>query len=69
LELNNLDQIQTFKCSLNNLKGFKTDKIYVICDDIISKIFIRRRVKKTFSENLDLLMQIKPGDFIVHIDH
>ncbi|MBF0914110.1 DEAD/DEAH box helicase, partial [Candidatus Gracilibacteria bacterium] len=69
LELNNLEQIQTFNCSLNNLKGFKTDKIYVICDDIISKIFIRRRVKKTFSENLDLLMQIKPGDFIVHIDH
>ena len=69
LELNNLEQIQTFNCSLNNLKSFKTDKIYVICDDIISKIFIRRRVKKTFSENLDLLMQIKPGDFIVHIDH
>jgi hypothetical protein len=54
---------------LNNLKSFKTDKIYVICDDIISKIFIRRRLKRTFSENLDLLMQIKPGDFLVHIDH
>ena len=49
--------------------NFKIGETYVFADDIISKIFIKRRAKKSFSENLDLLLQIKPGDFIVHIDH
>lgn len=69
LELNNLEEIEVFKTDLNNLKSFKTENIFVFTDDIISKIFVKRRVKRTFSENLDLLMQIKPWDFIVHIDH
>ena len=69
LELNNLDEVKLIKTGLNNLKSFKTEKTFVFTDDIISKIFIKRRVKKTFAENMDLLMQIKPWDFIVHIDH
>lgn len=69
LELNNLENIEVIKTELNNLKSFKTEKVFVFADDIISKIFVKRRVKKSFSENLDLLMQIKPWDYIVHIDH
>ncbi|PZM85686.1 hypothetical protein DLH72_01735 [Candidatus Gracilibacteria bacterium] len=69
LDLNNIENIEVIKTELNNLKSFKTEKVFVFADDIISKIFVKRRVKKSFSENLDLLMQIKPGDYIVHIDH
>jgi hypothetical protein len=31
----------------------------VICDDNISRIFVKKRIKKSLSENLDLLLQIK----------
>ena len=69
LELNNLENISVFKSDLNNLKSFKIGLNYVFTDDIISKIFVKRRVKRSFSENMDLLLQIKPGDYVVHIDH
>jgi hypothetical protein len=69
LELNNLENISVFKSDLNNLKSFKIGLNYVFTDDIISKIFVKRRVKMSFSENMDLLLQIKPGDYVVHIDH
>ncbi len=41
----------------------------IICDDNISRIFVKKRIKRSLSKNLDLMMQIKPWDFIVHIDH
>ncbi len=82
LELNNLTKnIKVIKTKLNILKSFKKSRLkktsnwpletvnYTICDDNISKIFIRKRTKKSLSKNLDLLLQIKPGDFVVHIDH
>lgn len=40
-----------------------------ICDDILWKIFIKRRSKKRISADLDLLLKIGNGDYIVHIDH
>ncbi len=43
--------------------------IIVICDDNISRIFIKKRIKRSLSKNLDLMMQISPWDYIVHIDH
>jgi len=64
-----LENISVFKSDLNNLKSFKIGLNYVFTDDIISKIFVKRRVKRSFSENMDLLLQIKPGDYVVHIDH
>jgi hypothetical protein len=33
--------------------------ILCICDDNLSRIFIKRRIKRTLSENMDLLLQIK----------
>lgn len=69
IELNNIENCEIFKTDLNILKSFKYINNYFICDDIISKIFIKKRIKRTFSENLDLLLQIKPWDYIVHIDH
>ncbi len=70
LNLNNLeDTVTIYETSLNNLKSFKNDSNIVICDDNISRIFIKKRVKRSISENMDLLLQIKPWDFVVHIDH
>lgn len=40
-----------------------------ICDDILSKIFIKKRVRKKLSADVDLLLKIANGDYIVHIDH
>ncbi len=69
LDLNNLDDVIVFESNLNNLKSFKSKSIFVICDDNISRIFIKKRVKRSISENMDLLMQIKSWDYVVHIDH
>ncbi len=69
LDLNNLDWIEIFETNLNNLKSFKTKSAIVITDDNISRIFVKKRIKRSLSKNLDLMMQIKEGDYIVHIDH
>lgn len=74
LELNNISNINLIESSLNILKSFKTPILknkwnIIICDDNISRIFIKKRLKRSFSKDLDLLLQIKPWDYIVHIDH
>ncbi len=79
LEYNNIENIEIHTTDLNILKSFKKintlwgnsqkQQLYVICDDNLSKIFVKKRVKKSLSQNLDLLLQIKPGDYVVHIDH
>ncbi|MDD2487548.1 MAG: CarD family transcriptional regulator [Candidatus Gracilibacteria bacterium] len=52
-----------------NLESFSDSESEMICDDILSNIFIKKRYRKSLSKDLDLLLQIKPGDYIVHIDH
>lgn len=47
----------------------KQKKHLVVCDDIISKIFIKKRLKKKLSAHIDELLKIMPGDYVVHIDH
>lgn len=69
LEYNNIENIEIHKTDLTILKSFKSKNEVVICDDNLSKIFVKKRVKKSLSENIDLLLQIKPWDFVVHIDH
>jgi len=72
LELNNLHNVEIFDTTLTNLKSFKINwnqPTIVICDDNISRIFVKKRIRRSLSKNLDLMMQIKPWDFIVHIDH
>lgn len=32
-------------------------------------MFIRNRTKKSIAKNLDLLLEIRPGDYVVHRDH
>ncbi len=69
LEYNNIENIEIYKTDLTILKSFKSSKEIIICDDNLSKIFVKKRVKKSLSENIDLLLHIKPWDFVVHIDH
>jgi len=69
IDLNNITWVNVIESKLNNLKSFISESDIFIWDDNISRIFIKKRVKRTLSENLDLLMQIKPWDYIVHIDH
>jgi len=38
-------------------------------DDILGDIFIRNRTRKSISKNLDLLLEIRPNDYVVHRDH
>lgn len=69
LELNSITQVEVYETYLNNLKSFSSHAEIVLCDDNISRIFIKKRVHRRMSKNMDLLMQIQPGDYVVHIDH
>lgn len=69
LEYNNIKVKHIEKTWLNFLKSYNNKKEIVICDDIISKVFIKKRIKRNISENIDLMIQIKPWDYVVHIDH
>lgn len=69
LEYNLLWHIKVFPTSLNILKSFQSPDKLIICDDILSKIFVKKRVKKKISQDIDLMLQITPGDYIVHRDH
>lgn len=70
--------LESFKysdCHSENSKNYPKSSIYwknenlYICDDILSQIFIKKRSKKSVSKNIDLLLEIKAWDYIVHIDH
>lgn len=73
LQYNNISDVIVYQTNSNKLQSYrikKEDKLtLVICDDIISKIFIKRRVKKKLSKDIDLLLKVKAWDYIVHIDH
>ena len=51
------------------MKSFQDKEQLIICDDILSKVFTRKRLKKNLSADLDLLLKIKPWDYVVHIEH
>jgi len=63
-----LTSVSTHLLSSFTYKKNKTTFCY-ICDDILQKIFIKKRSKKALSAEIDLLLKIQTGDYIVHIDH
>ena len=71
IDYNNLNKnIEIHEISWNFLKSFEYKKDFkVICDDILWKIFIKKRVNKNLSADLDLLLKINIWDFVVHVDH
>lgn len=73
LKENNFWHIEIIQVKTHLLTSYsyqeKKENYLIICDDIISKIFIKRRVRKKLSADIDLLLKIKNGDYVVHIDH
>lgn len=41
----------------------------VLCDDILGTLFVKKRSKKKLSQDIDTLLKIQSGDYVVHIDH
>lgn len=41
----------------------------ILTDDILGNIFVRTRTKKSLAKNLDLLLHVNPGDYVVHREH
>ncbi len=73
LSHNNFGHIKVTNITTHLLSSFSySDKLMsktYICDDLISKIFIKKRTRKKLSADVDLLLKIKKWDHIVHIDH
>lgn len=76
LKYNEIHSVEVIEVQNNFLKSFqKTESqqnkkwVRVICDDIISRVFIKKRITKKLSEDIDLLLKIKKWDYIIHIDH
>ena len=69
LSKNTLTHIPIIEVKNHLLSSFNYKHNYFIADDVIQKIFIKRRLKKKLSADIDLLLKIRTGDFVVHIDH
>lgn len=69
LSYNNISHVSLHKITISHLESFIIDKTLIIWDDILSSVFIKKRIQKNFSADMDLLMKIQPWDYIVHIDH
>lgn len=75
LEYNKLEGIEVIEIQKMWLQSFEcTQKIewapvVFITDDIIGEIFVRTRTKKSIAKNLDLLLSLNPGDYVVHREH
>lgn len=67
--LNNILNYTVYESNENLAKSFETNNHIVLCDDNISKIFIKRRIKRNLSKDINLLLKISNWDYIVHIDH
>ena len=70
----NWNFLKSFEFSSTISRGVKGEvfrdiRRMVICDDILWKIFIKKRINKNVSADLDLLLKINIWDFVVHIDH
>ena len=71
IEFNSLPPLFIHEISWNFLKSFElpSQNKTILCDDILGKIFIKKRLSKNLSADLDLLLKITPWDFVVHVDH
>lgn len=49
--------------------AFPHPPMMLIADDIIGKIFVKKRKPQSLAKNLDLLISLTPGDYVVHRDH
>jgi hypothetical protein len=64
LNYNNIKRVKVFDCRVKHISSFYSDKpngnnILVIADDNLDRVFVKKRVKRSFSKDLDLLVHIK----------
>ena len=71
LEYNGISSCQVKETSTQQLESYldEKNKKLILCDDILGKIFVRKRTKKSLAKNLDLLLHIQSWDYVVHRDH
>jgi transcription-repair coupling factor (superfamily II helicase) len=54
---------------MSGMWTFENKKNLIIADDLLSQIFVKKRTKKSIAKHLDLLLTLKPWDYIVHREH
>ncbi len=74
MQYNGITGISVREVSSSRLmSGMWTDasnkKHLIIADDLLSQIFVKKRTRKSIAKHLDLLLTLKPGDYIVHREH
>ncbi len=78
IEFHKLTNIQVTEIQKGWLESFMMNEVQiwetklwkiVITDDIIGKVFVRTRNKKSIAKHLDLLLSLKPWDLVVHREH
>ncbi len=69
LEYNNLTSGGIMEVNIGGFESFVMWDNYFVADDLLGDIFIRNRTKKSIAKNLDLLLEIRPNDYVVHRDH
>ncbi len=47
----------------------KNPENIIVADDILGRLFTEKRTKRQTMRALDLLVSLRPGDYVVHIDH
>lgn len=47
----------------------RVENIYFLTDELLSRLFVRRSRAQSMGAELDLLLHIRPLDYVVHIDH
>jgi hypothetical protein len=46
IEYNNFDEVEIIETKLNILKSFQTSNSFYLCDDNLSRIFVKKRVNR-----------------------
>jgi transcription-repair coupling factor (superfamily II helicase) len=76
LEFHGLSTISIHEISQGGLESgeigispLQSSPLHIISDDILGKIFVKTRSKRSVAKNIELLLELKPGDYVVHRDH
>ena len=69
LKLNWLSHIPLTSTEHPLTESFSMEGTIIICDDILSQLFVKKRSSKKLSQDVDLLLKLQTDDYVVHIDH
>lgn len=69
LEYNGLAVAHVVQIPKIRLESDQSEEFVYITDDILGPLFVEKRSRKQSLKSLDLLMTLKPGDYVVHQEH